>query len=71
MSSLVEATQTVPKELQDSDLNPKECYNDHEFYRGLLTDFLNSAEQVDGGTDDKDYLFGADLSMTQKHIMKK
>lgn len=52
-------------------------YNDHDFYQQLLHDFLNGTgqegqeEQQQEEAGNQDYLFGADLSLTQKFLAKK
>ena len=52
-------------------------YNDHDFYQQLLHDFLNAPGQDDAEDQqqeeagNQDYLFGADLSLTQKFLAKK
>lgn len=43
VSSLVKKVQTAPKNSSE-DIDVTQCYNDHEFYRQLLTDFLNNTE---------------------------
>lgn len=71
VASLVKKMHTTPKGAEDID--ETQCYNDHEFYRALLTDFLNANnEQNDaqGGGEDE-FLHGADLTLTQRAIAKR
>jgi hypothetical protein len=62
------------KILRDRDTG---IYNDHDFYQMLLHDFLNAPgqddqeEQQQEEAGNQDYLFGADLSLTQKFLAKK
>ena len=50
-------------------------YNDHDFYTVLLSDYLalndQEAQETSGGAGDGDYLYGADLSLTQKYLAKR
>lgn len=36
----------------DAETTDSSCYNDHDFYKSLLTDFLNSANDKDAPEDD-------------------
>ena len=54
-------------------------FNDYDLYQSMLSDFLNQNDKNDdtvnqnvsgaGGNDE--YLYGADLSMTQKYLVKR
>uniref|UniRef100_A0A7S3MWN6 Apoptosis-antagonizing transcription factor C-terminal domain-containing protein n=1 Tax=Strombidium inclinatum TaxID=197538 RepID=A0A7S3MWN6_9SPIT len=59
-------------ELTDKD---PQVFNDNDFYKVQLSDFLTMSGQtgVDEGDDkgDDDYLHGADLSLTQKYLAKR
>lgn len=62
-------------------------YNDHDFYKNLLSDFLNASGIMSDALETTplaghnhphlpasshgDFLFGADLSLTQKFLAKK
>ena len=49
-------------------------YNDQDLYKNLLTDFLafnGEKEDDEKGQMDDHYLYGADLSLTQKFIIRK
>ena len=59
--------------MKDRDVN---IYNDKDFYGALLSDFLktndNSApDPNEGQPGNSDYLYGADLSLTQKYLLKR
>lgn len=49
----------------------KNVYNDHDLYTVMLSDYLamNDDSQQEKGSGD--YLYGADLSLTQKYLAKK
>lgn len=52
----------------------KNIYNDHDFYSVLLSDFLAMNDEPNEEAGDNgggDFLYGADLSMTQKFLAKK
>ena len=51
-------------------------FNDHDYYQLLLNDFLANGEKnidhtQDQNTVDQDFLYGADLSLTQKYLAKR
>lgn len=56
-------------------------FNDHDYYQLLLNDFLSSNDRsnvgpdeagaANGGAGDDEYLYGADLSLTQKFLAKR
>ena len=57
--------------LKMSDLN---LFNDHDYYQLLLNDFLSMNDKQAETTDTKDgneFLYGADLSLTQKYLIKR
>ena len=71
------ATLVDEGELMTRERDPA-IYNDHDFYRSLLSDFLNANGIVDDADEmertqagNEDFLFGADLSLTQKFLAKK
>lgn len=60
----------------------KNLFNDHDCYQLMLNDFLQSndralnepgedANDKTGGAGNEDFLYGADLSLTQKYLLKK
>lgn len=66
--------------VEKADQNPKKnanIYNDGDFYQVLLTDFLNMNDSENAGdplanqNTEGDYLYGADLSLTQKYLEKR
>jgi protein AATF/BFR2 len=57
--------------LKMSDLN---LFNDHDYYQLLLNDFLSMNDKQGETTETKEgaeFLYGADLSLTQKYLMKR
>ena len=67
----------IAESLETKDPN---LFNDHDYYQLLLNDFLSSNDKSlkDEGVDNTangaggdDFLYGADLSLTQKNILKK
>ena len=58
---------------KENDVN---IYNDHDFYTMMLSDFLaindNEQHNESGDKDENgEFLFGADLSLTQKYLAKR
>ena len=53
-------------------------FNDHDYYQLLLNDFLQTndksigdQEAAGGPQDGGEFLYGADLSLTQKYLLKR
>ena len=46
-------------------------YNDHDLYTQLLSDYLAMNDDAPTQETDGDYLYGADLSLTQKYLAKR
>jgi len=46
-----------------------QIYDDHEFYQGLIKDFLNNTSQTD--LVDPNYNLGEDLALTQEYLKKR
>ena len=46
-------------------------YNDHDLYTQLLSDYLAMNDDAPTQETDGEYLYGADLSLTQKYLAKR
>ena len=65
-------TQMLKTDILGHNPSSKNIYNDHDLYTVMLSDYLamndDSQQQNDASGD---YLYGADLSLTQKYLAKK
>ena len=51
--------------------SPANIYNDHDLYTVMLSDYLAMNDDSQQQNASGDYLYGADLSLTQKYLAKK